>query len=116
MESAVSFPPVPVIDAETTSPTLMPPMPVTLPVIFVARVTAAVITWPPPLSVIEVALTAATWPPISRRSVAPAGIDGTPPPCGARGVPFPPPLDGSVPLGALELGVELAAAGLPVAS
>ena len=42
MESAVSFPFVPLIDAETKSPTLMPLMLETLPVITVARVTAAV--------------------------------------------------------------------------
>src|SRR5487761_65045 len=112
MESAVSFPFAPVIDAETKSPTLMPAMLVTLPVIVVARVTAAVIGWPPPSSVIEAALTAAPWPPISSRSVAPGGSDWGPPPCGAGCVPFPAPLDGA----ALELGVAPAAVGLAVAS
>src|ERR1700743_2256451 len=107
MELAVSFPSAPVIDAETRSPTLMPLMLVTLPVTVVARVTAAVIAWPPPSRVIEVALTAVTGPPISRRSVAPAG-SGTPPPRGERCVPFPAPLEGAAPeplaAGALEAG------------
>jgi hypothetical protein len=83
---------------------------VTLPVTVVARVTAAVIAWPPPFSVIEVALTAVTWPPISKCSVAPLGSDGTPPPSGESCVPLPDPLDG-----VLAPGVALAAAGLAVA-
>src|ERR1700733_11479893 len=119
MELAVSFPSAPVIDTETRSPTLMPLMLVTFPVIVVARVTAAVIAWPPPSSVIDVALTAVTGPPISRRSVAPGGSDWPPPPSGARCVPPPAPLEGAAlepPLGALALGVALAAAGLPVTS
>src|ERR1700722_3627667 len=118
MELAVSFPSAPVIDAETRSPTLMPLMLVTLPVTVVARVTAAVIAWPAPSRVIEVALTAVTGPPISRRSVAPAG-SGTPPPRGARCVPLPAPLEGAAPeplaAGALDAGVALAA-GLLVIS
>src|ERR1700749_1866382 len=118
MELAVSFPSAPVIGADTRSPTLMPLMLVTLPVTVVARVTAAVIAWPPPSRVIEVALTAVTGPPISRRSVAPAG-SGTPPPRGERCVPFPAPLEGAAPAplgaGAFDAGVALAA-GLPVIS
>src|SRR6185312_3399543 len=118
----VSFPLVPVIDAETTSPTLTPPMLATLPVTLVALVTAAVTPRPPP-TVIEVALTAVTGPPISRRNVAPDGIDGIAPPAfGASRVPLPAPPVGAPPdgvlpaFGALELGVELAAVGTAAAS
>src|ERR1700749_5194091 len=118
MELAVSFPSAPVIGADTRSPTLMPLILVTLPVIVVARVTAAVIAWPPPSRVIEVALTPVPGPPISRRSVAPAG-SGTPPPRGARCVPFPAPLEGAAPeplaAGGLDAGGALAARTPPAA-
>src|SRR5487761_322772 len=120
MESAVSFPFAPLIDAETRSPTLTPLILVTLPVTLVARVTVAVISWPPPFSVMEVALTAVTWPPISSRSIAPGGSDGRPP-CGAGRVPLPAPLvpvfGGTAPgdAVALELGAAPALAG-PAAS
>src|SRR5579872_6026297 len=116
MEPAVSFPSAPVIVAETRSPTLTPPMPATLPVTLVARVTAAVTTLPPEPMVIEVGLTAVTGPPTSSRRVAPAGSEGTPPACGAS--PGPPDGRTAEPygLGAAVLGEELAAAGLPVTS
>ena len=62
MVSAVSFPSVPVIVADTTSPTLMPAMLATLPVTLVAVVTVAVTEWLPAPIVIDAARTAVTLP------------------------------------------------------
>ena len=62
MAVAVRWLAVPVIWAETSLPTLMPPMPCTVPVIVVALVTAAVTEGPLPPMVIDVPLTASTLP------------------------------------------------------
>ena len=112
--SATSFPPlVPVIDAETRSPTLMPPMLVTFPLTLVECVTAAVTVCAPPPSVIEVVRTAVTFPPIIRCSAAPDGSGA--PPGGPNWVPPDGSLPEPFPAGALALGVALAA-GLPDAA
>src|SRR5215472_15476152 len=87
---AVALPPVSVIWAETTSPTLTEAMLVTLPVTLVELVTAAVTVWLPPAIVIEVLLTATTLP---RSSSCPAGAapPGKPPLPGAPPLPGMPP-------------------------
>ena len=110
MESAVSFPSAPLIDAETRSPTLMPPMLATFPVIGRAghrRRDQLAAAAQGDRGSAHRRDRAADLQPLRR----PAGSEGTPPPCGASCVPLPAPLDGAV----LALGVTLAAAGLAVA-
>src|SRR6516164_4421524 len=104
---AVSFPLVPVIWADTRSPTLMPPTLATLPVTVVALVTMAVTDWPCAPRVIDEALTAVTFPPTSRRSVWPGPVLGI----GGGPVPLPVPSLGSWLCGEL-VGDPLALAGL----
>src|SRR5262249_56414486 len=91
------------------SPTLPPLMSLTLPVILVAPVTAAVTYRPGLPSVIDVALTAATLPPIASRGAWPGPGVGIKPLPGWSWLPVPPP--GAAPPGALPLGVTPGAAG-----
>src|SRR5271166_4008001 len=103
MAVVVRWPTVPVIWAETSSPTLTPPVPRAVPVMVVALVTAAVTEGPSPPMAIDVPLTARTRPVRTIRS-CPFPLPDSPDGPDNPGSPVP------LPAGADTLGVVPSAA------